>query len=295
LNPLLQLVTRYGSLALPLRLLLGAAVTLLAGAGIGFFAEYAAYRWALYYGIRPPLEGIPYLRVAVTALTVGILVGGALIFALAHAACLYVLRQIDSYISQFQAIESVLLRFFPLTNGKAPLAVISCWYKSLRFHWALLISVLVAFTVFVIPLIFFRSTATSESDQNGIIALAIFCFLLLLLAWRAEARLWISLAVLLSFVVISPFTLFSVDIYTNLLQIFGYGGGLPITVALVEEKTEVSQKTLISGSLMLRTNSSLILFQQHPHRIREIPLNQIIFIDHEVGPVSKRKIILPPI
>ena len=53
--------------AVPLKLAVGAILGIVTGPGLlGFLSEYATYRYSLYYGLRPPLEGIPYLRAAVT-------------------------------------------------------------------------------------------------------------------------------------------------------------------------------------------------------------------------------------
>jgi hypothetical protein len=91
----------YGALVFPLRLAVGGFVTLVAGTWLGFVAEYAAYRWAIYYGMRPPLEGIPYLKVAVTGLSVCILFGGAIVYALVHLAASAILRHIERLTESF--------------------------------------------------------------------------------------------------------------------------------------------------------------------------------------------------
>ncbi len=42
-------------------------LTVLGGSGLlGILSEFATYSYAIYYGFRPPVEGIPYLRVTIT-------------------------------------------------------------------------------------------------------------------------------------------------------------------------------------------------------------------------------------
>ena len=289
-----RLVERYGSLALPVRLAIGAVVSVAAGAGLGFFAEYAAYSWAIYYGIRPPLEGIPYLKLAVTSLTVAALLGGALLFGLVQAACGYLIRTVERYIQATTWVERIGVRFLPSLAGRNIVTVTVDRLRSLRPATAFLSAALVA-SLSAIPLVVeLQKDPISYARLLPVFAYILLMFIALILAWRPTARSWIALLSVLAFVVIGPFTLFNVHAYSALLRTLGYGGGLSVVVALVEEKSDLNSKTQVRGSLLLRTTSALLIFQPTENRIREIPLSQVIYVDHAVTPVRERRLPLPP-
>lgn len=49
------------------KLLISSFLGAVGGAGfMGFISEYATYIYALNYGIRLPVEGVPYLKIAIT-------------------------------------------------------------------------------------------------------------------------------------------------------------------------------------------------------------------------------------
>jgi hypothetical protein len=63
-----ELWDKYAGLVFPLKLLIGTVLGIALGPGfVGLLSEYATYYYAIDLGIRPPLEGIPYLKSAVTA------------------------------------------------------------------------------------------------------------------------------------------------------------------------------------------------------------------------------------
>ncbi|MFY1862145.1 hypothetical protein ACOTB5_29975 [Achromobacter xylosoxidans] len=66
--------------SLPAKLLVTAIVGLLGGGFLGYNAEYATYNYAIQYGFRTPIEGIPYLRAAVTFGSFFLLLSGVAVF-----------------------------------------------------------------------------------------------------------------------------------------------------------------------------------------------------------------------
>ena len=75
-NGIQRAIERYLSWSLPVRLAVGVFASAVGGFGLGLISEYAAYRYAIHIGIRPPFEGIPYLRVSIASLTFIALFGG---------------------------------------------------------------------------------------------------------------------------------------------------------------------------------------------------------------------------
>jgi len=66
--------------SLPIKLAVGAIVGLIGGGFLGYNAEYATYNYAIQYGVRAPIEGIPYLKAAVTFGSFFLLLTGSLVF-----------------------------------------------------------------------------------------------------------------------------------------------------------------------------------------------------------------------
>lgn len=292
-----HLVEKYGGLALPARMAIGAMVSLVAGTGLGFFAEYAAYSWAIYYGIRPPLEGIPYLKLAVTTLTVTILLGGALVFGLVQAACGYVIGSFESYVEKVSTVEKITARFFPSLAGQNVVTIAVARVREVRSSIAVPGAAVVAL-LSITPALFVTTKQEMSALPLGrwleFAALSLLIFFALILAWRPAARAWIAIAAVLFFVVSGPLALFNVHVYGELLRSLGYGGGLSVAVAVVEEKSDLNTKTRIVGSLLLRTTSALLIYQPAEGRVREIPLSQVIYVDHSAVPIRDRRLALPP-
>lgn len=108
----------YSALSLPVRLLIGAVVSGLGGIGVGIISEYAAYNFALYHDIRPPLEGIPYLRATVSAITFLSLMGAGVIYsAVFLSAKVLVAAMSGQFRMMSNAMTSVKSPFFPASSS----------------------------------------------------------------------------------------------------------------------------------------------------------------------------------
>ena len=97
--------------SLPRRILVSILVGFIAGPGlIGFLSEYATYLYALGADVRPPVEGIPYLRASVTlfSMTLATLVG--LIFWLARGVVGLLVGQVILAIEGYARLPKELWR-----------------------------------------------------------------------------------------------------------------------------------------------------------------------------------------
>lgn len=272
----------YGDWGLPFRLIIGACVTLVAGTGLGFFAEYAAYSWAIYYGVRPPLEGIPYLKLAVTGLTVFILLGGAITFVVIEFFANRILQWAELQLESL----SITGKIEKVTKGGREL------YQKVSLVTALAVSLAIAIAV---PLIIY-SIGISDNDSNKtqqLILAGIFSFVVMLLLWDKRVPRILALSGVTAFIIIIPFSFFNVNVYNYILRELGYGGGLPVQITIIGEATENSQRTNLDAYLMLRTTTSILIYESPAERIREIPLSQILFLDHKAIPIEKRTPKLP--
>jgi hypothetical protein len=288
-----DLLRRYFEYALPIRLAIGGVITLIAGTGFGFIAEYAAYSWAIYYGIRPPLEGIPYLKIAVTGLTAVIFFGGAALYFFAHAAAGALLNYVSAVHRKISGYEKTLDRLLSAPESSH----VSDWmlekFKSLSFTAALLTSASISFGfVALIALIsHFQNLPPKTAAENS--GLFLLLLLGLLLLWNKNSQTWFAIISVFILTIGVPAAFFHVDSYSRLLRLLGYGGGLPIIVVVVEDPGSNRDRTQVDGYLMLRTTSALLVYEPAKNRIREISLQQVLFLDHAARPLSERHPKLP--
>lgn len=275
-----ELFQLYATLGLPVRLLIGAGVTLLAGTGLGFFAEYAAYSWAAYYGMRPPLEGIPYLKVAVTVLTVVVLVGGAFAFLMANAIAHLLLRSVDDRFRENLLTNALLNMALPhLRNFSVQAALATSLAIGMIFG-----------TLYYFTTYYISDASTSIMEA---IAISLMAFIVTLMMWDKKSARYLALFCVVVVIVGVPFSFFHVDVYSKILQGLGYGGGLPVQITIAGETLPQNQRTTLSGHMMLRTTSAILLYEVPSKRIREIPLQQVLFLDHQAVPLSARQPKLP--
>lgn len=283
----------YLGYALPIRLAIGGLITLIAGTGFGFIAEYAAYSWAIYYGIRPPLEGIPYLKVAVTGLTVVIFFGGAIIYFLVHLAAGSLLNQASGLLNKLSGYERTIDNLLSARESLNVTNMMLEKFKSLRLATALLVSIGVALLFAALHTIlwyFQKAQSTSGFELLGICTVIV---LSLLLLWNKDSQTWFAIISVLVLTIGVPLAFFHVDSYSKLLRVLGYGGGLPIIVVVVEDTGGNRERTQVDGFLLLRTTSALLVYEPMRDRVREISLQQVLFLDHVARPLSQREPRLP--
>ena len=78
-----NIIDRYAALSVLFKLLISSSIGILAGASfIGFISEYATYYYAISYGVRLPVEGVPYLSITITLISILILVSSITTFAI---------------------------------------------------------------------------------------------------------------------------------------------------------------------------------------------------------------------
>lgn len=124
------------------------------------------------------------------------------------------------------------------------------------------------------------------------LSLGVFTAYVGLLLWRPEIR-WSVLGIVpLVFVSGVLRDHFDPYIYAKYLRIHGYGGGLPITLRLVGAQTrDVADK---AGYLLLRTNTTIFLYDYNEARVDEYSLQQVERLSYVVGGFSSMSFKLPP-
>ncbi|MBM4864716.1 hypothetical protein HYO48_22120 [Vibrio parahaemolyticus] len=210
---------------------------------VAFINKYAIYNYMLAYGARLPLEGVDFLDVAVSVMS--------LITVLISLCSVLLIYFLLSYIA------SVLHKFFSNFSSKAEL---------LKVLSNVLVSLLAATLSIVTPYIndillkldIFESTnitiSKSVPTSSFITSVIVFFIIIFLLVYKPAIKYFAIAFTFCGFSLISV-SLFNADKYSNFLNEIKYGGGIPVVAKL-------SDDSKVSGSLIINTKSSLVLWDR---------------------------------
>lgn len=284
---------------LPLKLVLGGLLGALGGAGfVGFLSEYATYSFAIHYGFRPPLEGIPYLKATVTLGSFALLLTGALVFLLSLLLVRSIIWSMEAPMGWASRLH---VRSTP--SKRTPIQTFRTVFVRLaqRPSWQVLLVALVvglitggiAYFEFGLLRHTTPSVPASELDQIhfGLGGLVYGIVLTLALA-RRGAIWWLGGLATLGYFVAWIWVLFSPPWYASFLRTVGYGGGLPLTVEF-REQAAPTQTQQIDCFLLLRTTEALLVLTANSDKVLEIPRDQIRTISHAGGGLRQLPYKLP--
>lgn len=270
----------------PVKFLVGALLGIVAGGGVlSFLLENATHVYALTYGFRPPVEGLPYLRTLVSSgnaimlllaaffatIFLGVLGGMARLLASRHANTAVNLTQTRLWVaiawSLFGWVALTGLVFFQ-QKRQGDLGPYCGWPLlhcdpapdfSLGF---ILYTFAVAF-----PMVFmlFRPSFAWVAATGAI----------------AAYYVWVSSNIL------PP------DQYARLLRSTGFGGGMQVLVESHQTDTGCAALNL-GGYLLLRTTEQLIVYEAPNSRIHEIPVRCVARVSYGSGGMSSLDYKLPP-
>ena len=225
----------------------------------------ATYRYSAYFGIRFPLEGIPYLQDAVSY-------GGFILTVLVALSFVFInyLLEFLTFLSRGNSrtshnfFETI---WYQITkNKKYPKNLDDLINKSSTKKSLLII--FTSSTIFGISL--FTLGKITESESPNIFALIGFTYTLVisLIQWKKQLT-WIftSFGVLaILFITIS--LAFNPLYYAKFLRLYGYGGGIPVYLTLDNQKT--NQFGNVEDYLVLRTSESYMIFNKTMMTIKEL-------------------------
>lgn len=270
---------KYSPIVLPAKLVAGAILGAIAGPGLlGFMSELATYRYAAAQGIRPPLEGIPYLRATVTYGSFSLLLISAALF----------------FISLYFAgrIASNTMFWFERLRSIAPEGTQTVLerFRDLKIKYVTSLSLVVAvfFAAIGLAIGYFQN---QDDIALASLALGVYGAIATFLVWRKQIAWWIaSIVTLVGFYTIVSL-MFNVHRYGQFLQFVGYGGGIAITVELDNPKEGTVN---LNGFLILRTTQALLIFDSQQNEIHEIATDKVRIITHSSKPLMALPTKLPP-
>lgn len=275
---------------LPLKLALGAILGALGGAGfLGYLSEYATYSYAIYFGIRPPLEGIPYLKAAVALGSLFLLLTGATVFLISTLLVRLLLWFGESLFRAAASVATQMLRRMPrpeqygrldFVHVSLRLAARPAWQLFLIATAIGLLAGGIAFAEFT--LLDRISAGAAFPVVPSSVAFGLFAFVVTLTMTKPAASWWLAIFATAVYFAAWIAILFSPSQYSGFLRLVGYGGGLPVRI----EMRDVAATAPEPGAeyfLMLRTTEALILMSSGENQFVEIPRDQVRRITHGGG------------
>jgi hypothetical protein len=276
----------------PAKLVLSSLLGMFGGAGLlGYLSEYATYNYAIYFGIRPPLEGIPYLRPAVAFGSLFLLLSGAVVFV----GIVFVLRFFAWYIDAIPRLSTLPLRLLGRDTQRHErhygqlLTLIRARPPWQQILGCLLFAALMAALMhtFVLTMVY-QLRAISPHIATSFL----YFFAIGLAVVKPASTWWTAIVVTISYFVVCIYLLFSPLKYSQLLRILGYGGGLSVQIELRDSSGSIGFDGA-NQQLMLRTNEAVILYDQRTGKFSEIPREQVHRIVHDIGGMRRLPYALP--
>jgi hypothetical protein len=262
-----QFFNAVGTWSLPLKFLASALVGAVAGSSVlGVLVEYATHSYALAYGFRPPVEGTPYLRTIVSATSFSLLISGALLAA-------------------------VVMWLFS-SNRKR----LTGSPKSELVFGLVVIAVSLAGLAIPVALDLFTSSSSGSKMATGYFGLMGSLFSLGLSAvFAAQPRLvwWLSLGTVAVYYAGVVCALFVSSNYAAVLRYTGFGGGIPVQVHV--DQGGSTPMLEVSGYLMLRTATTLVVFSDKTNRFFEYSMQRVVHVSYAADALDAQRFKMPSI
>lgn len=251
LEKLRLLLKEYLSISLGVRLAIGGVLGAIGSSTvIGFLAEYGAVNYALAYGARLPTEGVPYLRYAVTGISLTI-------FLIAAAVLLFFNWLLRGSIQQF-----LTSNFF--NNGES--------FTDMPLKRYLIRAVLPAFAATQgLMHVVYVFAPLDRIPQWILIALPLaLAAVIMTLARKPQWTKWFVVAVFSICISVFLVASFTPSLYGRALLFARQGGGLPVKL-FVNCKDVAPCAPEVTGQLFLRTTDYFFLRDPLTQQLKEIP------------------------
>jgi hypothetical protein len=270
--------------AMPLKLIFGAILGALGSAGLlGYLSELATYSYSIHYGIRPPVEGIPYLRAAVTYGSFFLLLSAALIFGSSVALIKIIIRELDNTLQSLRDIIGIVVEPPQIAFSESMTEMLSKRSKKQVLFMSVAVAAFCASTTYITITIMEMVLGTG-SPPTMILTFLSGCygFVTTIAISRKGAIWWMAAAATIAYFMIWLIVLFSPTKYSHFLRMVGHGGGILVTMEL----RDPGHRSCFSRQnyyLMIRSTDAIIVYSDSDRRIIEIPRDQVRSISHDSG------------
>lgn len=289
--------------SLPIKLVIGALITFVAGAGfLAVISEYATYSYAIYTGFRPPIEGVPYLKVTVAFASFLFQLVGSLIFLITYVLIKNTMRLIVkglrmlvilffaiNPLKKLTTVKNGILDFIEfllvlpkvLSDDKSKFKVDDVYIPTLA------LASLVFNIINLIQIVFKESLGSIFSHTYIALVFSVVFGVIFYAEYKPKYNGLIAAFATIIFLLFATASMFNSGYYSALIRMLGYGGGVEVKLELDEDSKD--QRT-ISGLLMLRTNDCYVILINDQKEFIEIPKDRVKSLTHEQGAFGLRKI-----
>ncbi len=275
--------------SMPLKIIIGFLFTALGGSSVlGLLSEFAVYNYALINGFRAPVEGIPYLRATVMAVSLAMIIVALVAFSLAYL----ILKQFTLSISFIVTHAQKALSYFnpklgerfshTILDSLVERSFISMLFVATGSSFFVVVTVLYTFED-VIPYI--ASILGNEYKlpigiKSPLGASILFCgtFTIYLSLFRPKYTKEIAFSVAGISVLIAVLIMFNANWYSRFLNITGFGGERSVTLY------QNNKEETISGKLLIQSNNYYIILQPD-NEVIEFPVKQVKKITYKRSPI----------
>jgi hypothetical protein len=291
-----SLISWISTLAWPAKLAIGAFVgAATAGGVLTFLLQNAAYGFALTYGFRPPVEGVPYVAaiVGVTSLVLP-LAGAVLAVVITIIARMtpQIMEGMDKVGGRNPQRPSVVAAFRTITPREA-LVVIPILSTLIAGAWSLLPAPRSSPIPDVCswPLLLCSNDVTASLPFGAL--LFICAVILLTVLWRPNLVFFGAAGIVLLYYGIVAVNVLPAEGYGRLLRLTDFGGGLGVVIELTDESGNGSRQT-VNANLLMRSASSIVVYDDKRETIDEYPLARVWKVSHKQGGLKRLAFRLPP-
>ncbi|MFM5681983.1 hypothetical protein ACET8V_13985 [Aeromonas veronii] len=280
--------------SMPLKIIIGFLFTALGGSSVlGLLSEFAVYNYALINGFRAPVEGIPYLRATVTAVSLLMIIVALVAFSLVYlilkqfalfmSFTLTTIRKALSYLSPALSKEFEQDEINSLTEKSLFIALF------IAVSASLLVVFLLGYTVenflpTILSLVGEENRPSIDFKSPLEKSVAFFSsFIIYISMFRPRYTKEIAFSIAGISVLIVLMIMFNASWYSKFLNITGFGGERNVT--LYPSNTE----NTISGKLLIQSNDYYILLLAESEVI-EFPVKLVKKITYKQSPIFRKNI-----
>lgn len=226
---------------------------------VGFFNKYALYYHAFRQGFRIPVEGVEYVSLAVSLLSFAFIItsiiGTISIYYILNLLA-YSFTNIFASAASEELKEKITKRVMVLQIilggiGSFLGFTVKFWSIEIRkIEMAEVQPSLLAFLTVIFTVLFIGFILKSNDNHRKIF----------------------TLSVVFTGVLVITLSLFNQNVYKSFLKSIKYGGEIPVRI---EYRKADDTATLISGNLLLKTNSTITLRNLVLGNVEEIPFERV--------------------
>jgi hypothetical protein len=232
---------------------------------IGFFGEYATYNYAIQNGFRLPAEGVPYLKISITIISLALFTISIFIFVGLFLLLRFLTRVAVNSIFKKEHVENLselpFKKFFFVAAPGAAMATQP------------LVQILAQLPIYL-----------NEKVNQWIFMSGWLIVFILIIALMRKPK-WTKWILIIFFITSSSTVValtFNHALYGKFLRAAKFGGGIKVMALRNTDKAGIDIKT--EGFLLLRSSDVLILFDDKDNIIREIPLRTINSYEYSTRP-----------